>query len=337
MASIVLESSKFKQATVSRGFSYNYYYSPARDDKPTLLFVHGYPSTSADWAGVVAVLEPEGHGILVPDMLGYGKTDKPTDPALYVANSGIVLDLLDLLDAEGIIKAVAIGHDWGSFFTSRLANLHVDRFLGFGFVTMGYIAPLPDDSLEEKVKEISEKLGYNVFGYFPLLGYGEKLIEQHMDSFMDWTFPEDDLIHRYHLCPPGAGQAWLEADRRCPRLSSAVATPDWFAARQELFARGMTPPACYYKVQLSGLAQADEKAAAVPSDAYYLRKPVFFAACTKDAPSPPVVGDGNLRAYARGSVTRREYDTGHWVILTHYEQLGEDLSAWLKDVDFHGV
>lgn len=112
MASIELESTRYKQATVSRGFLYNYYYTPARDDKPTILFVHGYPSTSVDWAGVVAVLESEGYGVLVPDMPGYGGTDKPTDPAVYVANSGIVRDLLDLLDAEGVRKAVAIGHDW---------------------------------------------------------------------------------------------------------------------------------------------------------------------------------------------------------------------------------
>lgn len=54
-------------------------------------------------------------------------------------------------------------------------------------MTMGYIAPLPDASLEEKVKEVSEKLGYNVFGYFPLLGYGEKLIEQHVRCFPQAT------------------------------------------------------------------------------------------------------------------------------------------------------
>lgn len=70
--------------------------------------------------------------------------------------------------------------DRGSFFTSRLANLHAERFLGFAFVTMGYTAPYPDVSLEEKVKEASERLGYSVFGYFPLLGYQEKLIEEHV-------------------------------------------------------------------------------------------------------------------------------------------------------------
>ena len=111
MTSIVLDASKYKKATVSRGLTYNYYYSPAKDGKFTLLFAHGFPSTSADWAGVVSVLEPEGYGIIVPDMLGYAGTDKPTDPAQYVG-TGIARDLADLLDAESVDNVVAIGHDW---------------------------------------------------------------------------------------------------------------------------------------------------------------------------------------------------------------------------------
>ncbi|VDC04350.1 unnamed protein product [Peniophora sp. CBMAI 1063] len=329
MEPIQLTQSKYKKTTVSRGLSYLYYYSRAQDDKPTLFFLHGYPSTSADWAGIVAALEPKGYGILIPDMLGYGGTDKPTDPALYVS-SGIVRDLIDLLAVEGIGKCVVIGHDWGSFFTSRLVNSHADRFLGFAFVAMGYFPSSPDLSLEERGRQVAEKVGYSVFEYFPLFAYQEKLIEEHMDSFMDLAFPQDEWVHRDHLCPPGAGQAWLEANTRCARLSSAVANPQWFAAQQELLASNMTAPACYYKVHLSGLAQRDEKAAMIPQEAYYLTKPTFFAACVKDGPNPPVVGDETLKQYAKGPVTRCEYDTGHWVVLTHYEQLGKDLSAWLK-------
>ena len=70
--------------------------------------------------------------------------------------------------------------------------------------------------------------------------------------------------------------------------------------------------------------------AAIPQEAYFIKKPIFFGPCTKDGPSPPVVGDESLKAFAKGPVTRCEYETGHWAILTHYEQLGKDLSAWLK-------
>jgi soluble epoxide hydrolase / lipid-phosphate phosphatase len=106
-----MESSHFKDATTSRGLIYHYYFSPAQASKPTLLFCHGFPSTARDWRYIVPHFENQGYGVVVPDMLGYGGTDKPTDPAAYVG-SAIVKDLVDILDSEGIQKVVAIGHDW---------------------------------------------------------------------------------------------------------------------------------------------------------------------------------------------------------------------------------
>ena len=47
-------------------------------------------------------------------MLGYGGTSKPTDPVAYKP-SLIVRDLIDILDAEKVDKAVFIGHDWSVY------------------------------------------------------------------------------------------------------------------------------------------------------------------------------------------------------------------------------
>ncbi|KZV66037.1 alpha/beta-hydrolase [Peniophora sp. CONT] len=325
MSSIVLH--KYKNTTVSRGFSYNYYASPAQDGKPTLLFVHGFPSTSGDWAGVVSVLEPEGYGIIVPDMLGYAPTDRPTDPVQYVG-SGITRDLVDLLDAEGVQNAVAVGHDWGSNSVSRLANFCSERFAAFAFITVGYIAPYTTSGLQELMKGLSEKLGYNLLGYFPFMVTHEKLMEQRVDSFLDMIYSDDPDKHRLHGCPEGAFQKWLEADTRCPRLSGPVATPEWAAERRRLVASSMAAPTCWYKVDVLGHAQSDNKT--IPQEAYSISKSIFWAGCRLDGPMPPEVGDESLKMFATGSITRHIYDTGHWVILTHYEKLGQDLLAWLK-------
>ena len=51
------------------------------------------------------------------------------------------------------------------------------------------------------------------------------LNECQMDSFMDMVFSEDPEVHR-KMCPEGGAQAWVEANERCPRVSSSVATPD---------------------------------------------------------------------------------------------------------------
>jgi soluble epoxide hydrolase / lipid-phosphate phosphatase len=62
------------------GLQYHYYYHPPKStDIPTLLFLHGFPSTSDHWVHQVAYFSSKGYGVIAPDMLGYGGTSKPVD------------------------------------------------------------------------------------------------------------------------------------------------------------------------------------------------------------------------------------------------------------------
>ena len=107
----LMDASQYKDTTTSRGLKYHYYFSPAHPSKQTLHFCHGFPATSPVWRRIATYFESCGYGVLVVDMLGYGETAKPTDPAAYVP-SLISKDLIDVLDAEGLDKVIAIGHDW---------------------------------------------------------------------------------------------------------------------------------------------------------------------------------------------------------------------------------
>ena len=62
-----MESSAYKDVETSRGLKYHYYYSPPADGKPTLLFCHGFPSTSYDWHYQVFYFKKEGYGLIVPE------------------------------------------------------------------------------------------------------------------------------------------------------------------------------------------------------------------------------------------------------------------------------
>ena len=106
-----MDPNAFKSVTVSRGYKYSYYLVHAQKGKPYLLFCHGFPSTSRDWQDITPHFQSKGYGLVGPDLLGYGGTDKPADPAEYVS-SKMCKDMVDILDAEGIQQVVVIGHDW---------------------------------------------------------------------------------------------------------------------------------------------------------------------------------------------------------------------------------
>jgi soluble epoxide hydrolase/lipid-phosphate phosphatase len=47
----------------------------------------------------------------VPDLLGYGGTDKPNDPAAHRLKK-MAAELAELLDHVGVKTVIGVGHDW---------------------------------------------------------------------------------------------------------------------------------------------------------------------------------------------------------------------------------
>jgi hypothetical protein len=101
----------FKDVTTSRGLHYSYYFSAPNQGKPTVLLVHGFPSLAVDWHPQITHFKQLGYGLIVPDQLGYGGTDKPKESSAYV-HSLLAKDMVDILDHEKAANVVAIGHDW---------------------------------------------------------------------------------------------------------------------------------------------------------------------------------------------------------------------------------
>lgn len=104
----------YKRFVTSRGYDYHYYRVAASYRKPTIVFLHGWPSTSYDWHQMTAHFKARGYGIIAPDMLGYGGTSKPTDPAAY-RHILVAKDIVEILDAEQLDQVIGVGHDWCAF------------------------------------------------------------------------------------------------------------------------------------------------------------------------------------------------------------------------------
>lgn len=100
-----------KSSSIANGTTYSYVYIKPKSEKPWLLFLHGFPSSSFDWRHQIRFFSDLGYGVLAPDLLGYGGTDKPTDIRAYRIEK-MSEEIVAVLDAEGVNRVVGVAHDW---------------------------------------------------------------------------------------------------------------------------------------------------------------------------------------------------------------------------------
>ena len=93
------------------GTSYSYVHIEPKGNKPYLLFLHGWPDSSYGWRYQIPYFSNLGYGLVVPDLLGYGGTDKPKELDAYRLKK-ISEDVIGILDKHGVKDVIGIGHDW---------------------------------------------------------------------------------------------------------------------------------------------------------------------------------------------------------------------------------
>jgi haloalkane dehalogenase len=91
-----------------------------------VLFVHGEPTWSFLWRKVLGPVREAGYRCLLPDLPGFGRSDKPVDIGWYSydRHTEAIAGLLEELDVRG---ATVVVHDWGGPIGLRLAVEHPDR------------------------------------------------------------------------------------------------------------------------------------------------------------------------------------------------------------------
>lgn len=111
---------------------------------PAVVLLHGWCGSSWSWRKLAPLLA-DGHGVLVPDMRGYGDSDKPESG--YDARNEAA-DVLGLLDRFGVARAHVVGHDMGAPVALAFSGLYPERTASvtwvdeplLGFDTEGYTA-----------------------------------------------------------------------------------------------------------------------------------------------------------------------------------------------------
>jgi haloalkane dehalogenase len=94
----------------------------------TVVLLHGEPSWSYLYRRVIPPLAAAGHRVVAPDLIGFGRSDKPAsrDEHTYARHVEWLREaLFDGLELEAV---TVFGQDWGGLFGLRLVAEHPERF-----------------------------------------------------------------------------------------------------------------------------------------------------------------------------------------------------------------
>ena len=97
-----------------------------RDASPVLM-LHGEPSWSFLYRKMISGLVAKGHRAIAPDLIGFGKSDKPTEQSDYTFERHVKW-MSDWLTATNLSNITLFCQDWGGLIGLRLVAAFPNRF-----------------------------------------------------------------------------------------------------------------------------------------------------------------------------------------------------------------
>lgn len=113
---------------LASGLRVHYIDEGPRDGRPVLM-MHGEPSWCFLYRKMIPPVAAAGFRVLAPDLIGFGKSDKPTSKGdyTYARHVAWMQEWFEALDLRDVILAC---QDWGSLVGLRLVAAMPDRFAG---------------------------------------------------------------------------------------------------------------------------------------------------------------------------------------------------------------
>ena len=89
-----------------------HYLDEGSADGEVVLLMHGEPTWSYLYRKMIPVLAGKGLRCIAPDLVGFGRSDKPTERSDYTYASHVEWMRQALLDAIGLQSVTLVGQDW---------------------------------------------------------------------------------------------------------------------------------------------------------------------------------------------------------------------------------
>ncbi|MGH7004706.1 MAG: alpha/beta fold hydrolase, partial [Alphaproteobacteria bacterium] len=95
---------------------------------PAVLLLHGWPYDIYSFVDVAPLLASAGYRVIIPYLRGYGTTHILSEKTPRNGQqSALAADMIALMDALGIKKAIVAGYDWGARTVNIMAALWPER------------------------------------------------------------------------------------------------------------------------------------------------------------------------------------------------------------------
>ena len=341
--------------TKPHDLNYSYYTSPsfsqdaAERSKPVLVLVHGFPDDAWMWAGAIPHLQKElSLPILAVDLLGFGRSSKPTDPLFY--NYRKQADCIaQILDHEGVKgkRIIPIGHDWGSATSQRFYLYHRHRCIGLVLISLAYQVPTPEPfDLNKANKVTAKRFGYPQWEYFNffIAPDAPRLMRDNMERFYDCNHglfrssqPGEegrDIWMREIFCTPNAMRDYVQSTGKYADFSVELKPYAKSAAMKKqcvdrLRRDGMEGPVCYYTSLTNNTMLEDERELCQTANRK-LDCPVLYIGQDGDwVCRTDLMSDAKEQGLAP-DIEEKAMEAGHWVLYEKPEEVATLVIDWVR-------
>ncbi len=297
-------------------------------EKPTIVFLHGFPEIAYSWRAQLEYFAEAGHPVIAPDQRGYGRSSKPEGKENYTMKH-LSEDLAGLLDHYGIEKAVFVGHDWGAIILWQLPFYIGDRVMGCAGLNVPLMRHFPIDPISIFRAKLGEQM-YIV--RFQDEGACEPILEKDlretfrfflrkpsMNKQEKTTFAFEvknlDLISLLQAGEEAWGGEVLMPDEELQHYIDAYS------------ASGFTGPLHWYRNMAENWET--QKQFVTDGNLPKIEKPCLMITAEVDRACPPELADGMeelCEPYTRHDLK----GCGHWSQQERSEEVNETIHNWLK-------
>ncbi|SEJ93297.1 alpha/beta fold hydrolase [Paraburkholderia diazotrophica] len=269
---------------------FNVFYREAgRPGAPKLLLLHGFPSSSHMFRDLIPLLAERFH-IVAPDLPGFGQSDMPERSAFAYTFDNIANVIDRFTEVIGFDRYAVYVFDYGAPTGFRLALKHPER-----------ITAIVSQNGNAYVEGLSE-------GWNPIRAYWQDPSQANRDALRALLTKETTIWQYTHGVP-----------------DTAAVSPDGYSLDDYYMSR---PGA--HEVQLDLFGDYRSNVALYPAFQQYFRthQPPFLAVWGKNDPFflPP-----GAEAFKRDipNADVRFFDTGHFALETHAEEIAAAISGFL--------